>query len=217
MGRSALVLDFGGPVLRTPFELVRDQPDSPARRVLLGRGPFASAETPDTAWEDAQSGAASERGYWDERAREWHESGGDGEGVRAMLRSLYEPPCREFIRDQAWALVADARAAGIPSAILTNDLRAFYSDDWIERMGFLETVDVVVDGSTEGVLKPDPRLYQIAADRLSVPFEDMVFLDDRMVNIRGAEVLHIDAVPFDVTDPDRSYRVVREHLGLNVP
>ena len=75
-------------------------------------------------------------------------------------------------------------------------------------------MDVVVDGSVEGHLKPAPRLYELLAERLGASYAELVFLDDQRTNIRGAEALGITSVWFDVTDPDTSFAEVRKHLGL---
>jgi putative hydrolase of the HAD superfamily len=214
VGASALVLDFGGPVLLTPFELVAGQPGTPAHELLAGRGPLATATSPDPDWSDLQQGRITERAYWAHRAREWHGAGGAGPDIRAMIAHLYEPARPELVREGARALVCDARAAGHPVAILTNDLLAFHSQDWVDRIEIVGDVDVLVDGSVEGYLKPHPRLYEILADRLGLDFGDLVFLDDQMTNIRGAEALGIPSVWFDVTDPETSYAEVRKLLGL---
>jgi putative hydrolase of the HAD superfamily len=214
MTSPALVLDFGGPVLLTPFELVGDAPGTPAYRLLHERGPLATAEHPDPVWEELQAGRITERAYWDARAEQWHESGGHEPDIRAMIAHLYNPPRPQLVRDQARTLVRDAHAAGLRVGILTNDLRAFHSDEWIERIEIVGDVDVVVDGSVEGFLKPDPRLYELLSERLEVSYPDMVFLDDQATNIRGAEALGIPSVWFDVGDPDRSYAGVRKLLGL---
>ena len=215
MSRPALVLDFGGPVLLTPFELVVDQPGTPAYGLLHQRGPLATAERPDPVWEDLQAGRITERAYWDQRAEQWHEAGGHGPDIRAMIAHLYDPPRPGLVREQARALVRDARAAGLPVGILTNDLRAFHSEDWIEKIEIVGDVDVVVDGSVEGHLKPAPRLYELLAERLGVSYPDMVFLDDQRTNIRGAEALGIPSVWFDVADPETSYAAVRKLLDLS--
>lgn len=214
MTSPALVLDFGGPVLLTPFELVADQPGTAAHDLLHQRGPLATAEHPDPVWEELQAGRITERAYWDARAEQWHSSGGHGADIKVMIAHLYEPPRPALVREQARALVRDARTAGLPVGILTNDLRAFHSDEWIERIEIVGDVDVVVDGSVEGHLKPDRRLYELLSERLGVACADMVFLDDQRTNIRGAEVLGIPSVWFDVTDPDTSYAEVRKLLGL---
>lgn len=211
---AALVLDFGGPVLLTPFELVADQPGTPAYDLLHQRGPLATAEQPDPVWEELQAGRITERAYWDDRAEQWHESGGEEPDIRAMIAHLYTPPRPELVREQARALVRDARTAGLLVGILTNDLRAFHTEEWIERIEIVGDVDVVVDGSVEGHLKPAPRLYELLAERLAVSYADMVFLDDQRTNIRGAEALGIASVWFDVTDPDTSYAEVRKLLRL---
>jgi putative hydrolase of the HAD superfamily len=214
MSTPALVLDFGGPVLLTPFELVVDQPGTPAYALLHQRGPLATLEQPDPAWAELQTGRITERAYWAARAEQWHESGGHEPDIRAMIAHLYEPPRPELVREQARTLVRDARTAGLPVGILTNDLRAFHTEEWIEKIDIVSDVDVVVDGSVEGHLKPAPRLYQLLAERLGVSYADMVFLDDQRSNIRGAEALGIPSVWFDVADPDTSYAEVRKLLGL---
>jgi putative hydrolase of the HAD superfamily len=214
MGAPALVLDFGGPVLLTPFELVTRYPNTPAHDLLFERGPLAPVENPDAAWRELQEGRITERAYWDNRAREWHEAGGHGPDIRAMIAHLYEPARPELVRAQARNLVRDAKSAGHPVAILTNDLRAFHTQKWIDRIEIVGDVDVLVDGSIEGHLKPHPRLYELLADRLGVDFVDMVFLDDQRSNIRGAEALGIPSVWFDVADPDTAFAAVRTLLGL---
>lgn len=214
MTPRALVLDFGGPVLLTPFELVATAPGTPAHALLHERGPLATQEHPDPVWTDVQAGTVTERAYWDARAREWHEAGGDEPDIRAMIARLYEPVRPELIRDGARALVRDARGAGLPIGILTNDMRAFHTQDWIDRIGIVGEVDVVVDGSIEGHLKPAPRLYELLGERLRVDFPDMVFLDDQMTNVRGAEALGIPSVWFDPSDPDTGFAEVRKLLGL---
>lgn len=214
MAGSALVLDFGGPVLLTVFELAAAEPDTPAHAVLRDRGPLAPPQSPDEAWADLQAGRITERAYWADRAAEWHARGGHGSDIQALVAHLFEPPRPGLVREQARALVRDARAAGVPVGILTNDLRAFHSDEWIDRMEILGEVDVIVDGSVEGCLKPDPRLYALLAERLGVAYADMVFLDDQATNIRGAEALGIRSVLFDVAAPDTSYAEMRKLLGL---
>jgi len=216
MTNQALVLDFGGPVLLTPFELVADRHGTPAYGLLHERGPLATDEHPDPVWQDLQAGRITERDYWAQRAVEWDALGGHGSDIRAMIAHLYEPVRPELVREHARRLVRDARAAGVPIGILTNDLRAFHTDEWIEEIEIVGEVDVVVDGSVEGHLKPAPRLYELLAERLEVGFADMVFLDDQSSNIRGAEALGIPSVWFDVADPDASYAEVRKLLGLEV-
>jgi putative hydrolase of the HAD superfamily len=214
VGVQALILDFGGPVLLTPFELVEEFPGTPAHALLSGRGPLATDDAPDFDWLDLQAGRLTERDYWDHRSAEWAELSGGSETVQAMMAHLYEPARPSLVRAVALAAIRDAREAGHPVGVLTNDLSAFHDDQWITSMPVLSEVDVIVDGSIEGYLKPHPRLYELMSERLSVEFEDMVFVDDQMVNVRGAEGLGIPTVHLDPRDPDSAYAQARKMLGL---
>jgi HAD superfamily hydrolase (TIGR01509 family) len=54
-----------------------------------------------------------------------------------------------------------------------------------ERYGFADICDGLVYSHEEGLLKPDPRFYLIACDRLGVLPENAVFLDDVEVCVEG--------------------------------
>ena len=58
-------------------------------------------------------------------------------------------------------------------------------------MTVLREMDVIVDGSVEHVLKPDPRIYRLAvASGSGVPAEDCLFVDDQPGNVEGARGGH---------------------------
>ena len=130
------------------------------------------------------------------------------------MAALYEGVPHDLLRPEALALMRDARAAGLPVGVLTNDLNAFHSQEWVNRLGLGELADVVVDGSVEGILKPDPRSYRLVASRLGVRCQDVVFLDDQPVNLAGAADVGMTAVAVDVTDPVASFGRARGLLGL---
>jgi putative hydrolase of the HAD superfamily len=210
---KAVVLDFGGPVLVTPFERL------PALERSLGvpvgtfgwRGPFDPAADP--LWRAMQAGELSERAYWASRAAEVAAVTGTG-GVPAMMARLFDGPEEELVRPQARALVAEARAAGLETAVLTNDLYDFHDQAWIDRMRVLAEVGCVVDTSRHGTRKPEPAAYRLVLDRLGVAADQAVFVDDQPANAAGAEDAGMTAVWFDVTRPEHSYDEVRQAIGL---
>ncbi|RMH87173.1 MAG: HAD family hydrolase [Actinomyces sp.] len=202
-----LLLDFGGVVLLTPFEL-RDRAEPSlgvAPGALSWAGPFDPAG--DEAWRRFQSGEITERDYWAHRAAE------HGLDTRAFMRHFYDPPGDHLVRPEVRRLMEAERAAGRPPAILTNDLQAFHGRGWMAAMEVLELVDVLVDGSVTGVLKPDPRAYAAAVEALGVAPADIVFVDDQAANVAGAAAAGLDAVWFDVTDPASSVAEVRRRLA----
>jgi putative hydrolase of the HAD superfamily len=212
---KVLVLDFGGPVLRTPFERLRALERSlpVASGTFDWRGPFDPAADP--LWRSMQAGEISERAYWASRAAEVAAVTGQP-GVPAMMRRLYAGPEDELVRPAARVLVADARQRGLQTAVLSNDLHDFHDQVWIDRIGFLAEVGCVVDTSRHGTRKPEPDAYRLVLDRLGVAADQALFVDDQPANGAGAEAVGLAAVWFDVTRPDDSYRKVRHALGLAV-
>jgi putative hydrolase of the HAD superfamily len=210
---KAVVLDFGGPVLVTPFERLAAMERS--LRVPPGTfawpGPFDPAADP--LWRAMQAGELGERDYWAARAAEVAAVSGTA-GVPAMMARLFDAPEAELVRPQARDLVAAASAAGLETAVLTNDLYDFHDQAWIARIRVLAEVGCVVDASRHGTRKPAPAAYRLVLDRLGVAPDQAVFVDDQPANAAGAAAAGMAAVWFDVTRPDDSYRKVRHALGL---
>jgi putative hydrolase of the HAD superfamily len=212
--RPALVLDFGGPILLTPFELT----GRTERRLglpagsLPWRGPFDPDADPQ--WCDVAAGRLSERGYWARRAAEFAALTGRPGGTRELIAAMYSEAEHALVRDDAVTLMTQARAAGLPVGILTNDMAAFHFRAWVDALGVLRLADAVVDGSDVGMLKPDPRMYQLIADRLGAKLAEAVFLDDQPVNLAGAAAVGMTAVRVDVTVPDQAFAQARRLLGL---
>ena len=62
--------------------------------------------------------------------------------------------------------------------------------------GFGEMCDLVVYSHGEGLLKPDPRFYRVACERLGVSPREVVFLDDTQGHVDGARAVGMAAVRF---------------------
>jgi len=212
-GLCGLLLDFGGVLLATPFERL----DHLERRVglpagtLAWRGPFAPAADP--LWAELQAGRVDERDYWRRRAAEVGRLLGREWTLRDLVAEVFTGPGLG-VRPEAEALVGDARAAGLATAILSNDLELFHGRAWMDRVGLLGRVDALVDGSVTGVRKPDPASYRLALDALGLDPAAVLFVDDQPANLAGATRAGLATEPFDVTDPPGSFHRVRRRLGL---
>src|SRR5918994_1076761 len=204
---------LGRPVLLTPFERRRalERSLGVPERTFDWRGPFDPAADP--RWRAMQAGELSERAYWAGRAAEVAAVSGEA-GVPAMMARLFDGPEDELVRPQARALVAGAKAAGLETAVLTNDLYVFHAQAWIDRMRVLAEVGCVVDTSRHGTRKPEPAAYRLVLDRLGVAADQAVFVDDQPANAAGAGAAGMAPVWFDVTRPDDSYQQVRQAIGL---
>ena len=217
----ALILDFGGPVLVTPFEVLRrfERRHGLAPGTFEWTGPFDPDRDP--LWRRVVAAEIDQPAYWAARAADaaavtdFGEHSGD-RGVRRLMAELY--PGTEIdsaIRPSVYETVRAARAAGLRTAVLTNDLALFYSDEWIGRARVLDEFDVVIDGSVAGVFKPDPAAYRLTLEALEVAADQAVFVDDHVPNVEGALALGMHALLFDVTRPVESYREIGRSIGLD--
>ncbi|MBJ7244632.1 MAG: HAD family phosphatase [Solirubrobacteraceae bacterium] len=87
--------------------------------------------------------------------------------------------------EEIFEAIRIARASGIRTGLLSNS--------WgIERYPhdqLPELFDVVVISGQEGVRKPDEAIYEIAIERLALPAEEIVFVDDLPGNLKPARAL----------------------------
>jgi putative hydrolase of the HAD superfamily len=197
-----LLLDLGGVVIKTPFEMLE---------VIGGpswTGPFAPEADPQ--WRAMQLQEITEREYWSRRAREYF-AGDDSaheDPVRDLMRALLDHSEEEVVRPE----MADFLETVNRPAVLTNDLSHFHPPEWIERMTILRLFDPLIDLSSEPYLKPDPRAFEIALQRLGEEAGNVLFVDDQPNNLRGAEEVGMDTVWFDVTDVVGSIERIRKAL-----
>jgi putative hydrolase of the HAD superfamily len=199
-----LLLDFGGPVLLTPFELV----EKAAKTLgpLSWRGPFDTSTDPEyVRW---QAGQITEREYWSIRGEPY------GLDLPGLMRHFYEPPGDYLVRPEMADLVTRQRAAGRVVGMLTNDLNAFHDAEWKAGISVIGQFDFIVDGSITGFLKPDPRAFHLALEAFGGAAPgDVVFVDDQQINVRGAEAVGLTAVHFDPTDPAGSMKRIEAALA----
>ncbi len=212
---QALVLDFGGVISHTVFETQAENEQALGLPpgTLNWRGPFDPSGDP--LWRAMQTGDISERDYYYTRAQETGRLvGEDWTSLPQFLRRIRGGDPQSAIRSEAIATISAVRKAGAKLAILSNELDLFYGRDFRARLPFLADIDLIVDATYTGILKPDPRAYAFVTDGLALAADGCVFVDDQIKNIRGAETAGFRAVHFDVTRPAESFRAALEHFGL---
>lgn len=214
----ALVLDFGGVITRTLFEThaATESALGLPPGTLNWRGPFDPAG--DLLWQDMQAGRISERDYWMARTRGVGMLLGESwNHIETLVTRARGSDPASVIRPQAIAAVEAAQAAGCKLAILSNELDLFYGKELRNRVALLGHFDCIVDATYTGILKPDPRAYELCLEQLNLPASACVFVDDQSRNVDGALSVGMRAVQFDVLYPAMSYRRALENLGVPVP
>jgi putative hydrolase of the HAD superfamily len=206
---EAIVCDFGG-VLTTPllssFMAVQDEIGiSPED---LGKAMRAITE------EDGENPLyAMERGEMAEAA--FLERLNDGLepllGHRPELHRFREVYFETLHPNQPMIeLMQELKAAGKRMAMLTNNVRE-WEPVWRPMLPVDEIFETVVDSGFVGCRKPEARIYEMTLERLGLPADACLFVDDLLPNIEGARKAGMSAVHF--RDNEQAIAEIRQHLG----
>ena len=203
---KAVLFDFGGVVLTSPFEAfaAHEQemglPDGFIRQL--------NATNPDSnAWAKLERNEVDIEGFCELFEEEAAAAGHTISGVAVLecLSGQVRPEMVEALRR--------IKAAGLPLALLTNNFTtgdvAEHRPDVAEAMALF---DVVIESSKAGVRKPDPAAYQLVLDELTVEPDEVVFLDDLGLNLKPARAMGMSTIK--VVDPDEALAELESVVGF---
>lgn len=97
--------------------------------------------------------------------------------------------------DMAVVNYARKLASTYQIALITNAGVDFF---WsiLDANNIRDLFPIVVVSSEEKIVKPDPRIYEIALVKMGLLPEEVLFIDDRKVNLEGARGLGIQTIEF---------------------
>jgi putative hydrolase of the HAD superfamily len=112
-------------------------------------------------------------------------------------------------------LVRALRAAGVRCCLATNQdvRRAAYMR---EELGYDELLDESFYSCEMGVAKPDPAYFATVLDRLGVPADQVLFVDDHTGNVESARSTGLAAETWVHTDGLSTLRDLLDRHGLRV-
>ena len=205
----AVLWDFGGVILTSPFEAFRRYESATGLpqdfiRTINSTNPHSNA------WALLERSDISTKEFDELFAQESSARGHrvPGADVLALLSG--------DIRPNMVAALDAVIAAGFKTACLTNNMvttnndmvttndnTVTTSESSHERASELTAVmnrfDVIVESSKVGVRKPEPRFYEIACEMLDVTPGECVFLDDLGINLKPAAAMGMRTIK--VADP----------------
>jgi putative hydrolase of the HAD superfamily len=93
------------------------------------------------------------------------------------------------------ALMRELKASGLKMAMLTNNVRE-WEPLWRSMLPVDEIFEEIVDSAFVGCRKPEGRIYELTLERIGMPAEACLFVDDLQVNCEAAEKAGMKAVHF---------------------
>ena len=197
---KAVIWDIGGVIMRTEDPTPRAElaAELGVTREYLNDLVFGGEQGTQ-----AQIGAINQQEIWDYVRSELKLAPGEYPDLRErffggdvldtdlvdFIRSL-KPRYKIGIISNAWSQIADSLV------------------EW----GIDDAFEMVVGSGDVGIMKPDPRIFQIALENLSVEPAQAVFVDDFIQNIHGAQALGISAIHF--RSREQAIQELERLLGL---
>ncbi|HEX3089798.1 MAG TPA: HAD-IA family hydrolase [Ilumatobacteraceae bacterium] len=207
---TAVLWDFGGVILTSPFEAFR-------RYEIEHALPIDHIRTVNATNPHANAWALLERteitpAQFDQLFADESDVLGhrvSGADVLGLLSG--------DVRPQMVAMLDRVKAAGYRTACLTNNViggdgRDLAGDDRaVQVAAIMDRFDVIVESSKVGVRKPEPRFYEIACELLDVRPDECVFLDDLGINLKPAAAMGMTTIK--VTSADQAITDLNAALG----
>jgi putative hydrolase of the HAD superfamily len=214
MTYTHVIFDFGGVITSSPFEAFnrleteRGLPHDFVRRVN-------STNPDDNAWAKFERAEIDADGFDTAFAAEALAMGYalDGASVIACLAG--------DVRRAMVTALDQLKAKGFGLGCITNNVKAGKgaamarsADKAAQIKAIMARFEHVIESSKAGVRKPDPRIYQMMCDALSVKPEHCIYLDDLGINCKPAAVLGMHAIK--VTSGEQAIKELSDILNLQL-
>jgi putative hydrolase of the HAD superfamily len=207
----AVLWDFGGVILTSPFEAFRRYEVEAGLpndfiRSLNARNPDANA------WAKMERSEVSLEEFvalFEDEARiAGHKL--DGWRVLKSLSGDIRPQMVEALRRcrQAFKVACitnNMKAGDGPAMVRSAEKAAAVAE-------IMTLFEHVVESSKLGWRKPDPRIYRHACDLLGVEPKHCVYLDDLGINLKPARAMGMRTIKVD--DPDRAIAELEAMVGI---
>jgi epoxide hydrolase-like predicted phosphatase len=185
MAIKAVIWDLGGVILRTE--------DFSSRQALADRMGKPRAELEDLVFngdsgDRAQLGEISVDEHWENIRRRL---GLDAAGISEFQFQFWGGDQLDVeLVDTIRSLRGRYKTALLSNAF--SDLRQVVTS----LLNFSDAFDEMIISSELHLMKPDPRIYQLALQRLGVAAQEAVFIDDILQNVEGARSQGINTIHF---------------------
>ena len=204
----AVLWDFGGVILSSPFEAFNQYEVS--QGLPLNHIRKVNATNPDSnAWALLERNDITPAQFDQLFATESEALGHRVPGADVL--ALLSGDVRPVMVNALDTIIA----AGYRTACLTNNVVTTTPDPTprqAEVAAVLARFEHVVESSKVGCRKPEPRFYEIACELLGVAPHECVFLDDLGINLKPAATMGMRTIK--VIDPHDALDELAGHLNM---
>ena len=176
-----IVFDYGEVI-----SVSQSEADRAALVEISGLEPGLFWQLYDRYREDLDQGVTLPREYWNLIARD-----AGVEWSPARLQQLWAADIRSWISVEPGTvqLLAELHAGGTRVALLSN--AGFDFSDPFRHSPMAAYFEAMFVSAELGLIKPDPEIYRVTARELGIELEQMVFIDNKKINVDAAVALGV--------------------------
>ena len=208
---QAILWDFGGVITTSPFEaFTRFEKSNGLVKDFIRN---INATNPDTnAWAKFESNSISVEEFDTLFHQESSAAGHPINGTQILellsgdIRPKMVTALRKCKERYKIACITNNMKTGMGAGMTQDVKRA----ELIEEI--MEIFDAVIESSHEGIRKPNPKIFELACDRINVKPMDCVFLDDLGINLKPARAMGMTTIK--VLDQDQALKDLSLATGI---
>ena len=190
-----IVFDYGEVI-----SVSQSEADRAALVEISGLEPGLFWQLYDRYREDLDEGVTLPREYWNLIARD-----AGVEWSPATLQQLWAADIRSWISVEPGTvqLLAELHAGGTRVALLSN--AGFDFSDPFRHSPMAAYFEAMFVSAELGLIKPDPEIYRVTARELGITLEQMVFIDNKKINVDAAVALGVTGHVFTTVAELRTF------------
>ena len=218
---KAVLWDFGGVITSSPFEAFGRYETS--NNIPQDFIRTVNATNPDTnAWAQFESSNISAEEFdglfADETSAAGHRI--PGSEVLALLSGSVRPEMVTALglikkKYRIACITNNVKGAGQGPGMASDPDAAKAHEKATQIAGVMDLFDFVIESSKVGLRKPNPRIYELACEKMGIEPSEAVFLDDLGINLKPAKAMGMTTIK--VLSAAQALNELSEILSMELP